>query len=375
MVEAKSYAKEMQGGEKKKEDVTALLSTANVLRSRYGRVYVDFAEPLSLRTFAASRGVDLDDAASEDKGERRTLVTQLGHRIIYGINEVTRVTPTSVAALLLLARHRRGLAEVDFHERADRLLDLLQQLGARISGTLEKPTRQDALREAMGRFANEGLIQMTPANDGTTVFQIPDAGRMALDYYRNNIIHFFVPGAIVTAAVLAEEETSNNSAAVLARAQRLPQVPKGEFSFRVDAEFEDNFGEAADHLVRRRTLARREHDGGVTWSVPPVGKTEAGDLADLLGVFLEGFRFVADVLGQKEAQGITETRLMEVLMLRGNRRLLEGQVHRAEVVTQPIVDSALRFLRTEGVLAASGTIEIKDDKRRKALVEELAPYI
>ena len=55
IIEAGSYARELRGGEKKKEDMGALLRTTGVLRSRYGRLHLQFGEPLSMRAFAESR--------------------------------------------------------------------------------------------------------------------------------------------------------------------------------------------------------------------------------------------------------------------------------------------------------------------------------
>ena len=111
MIEAKSYWKELEGDHKKREDMGALLgSSTKVLRSKYGRVFVDFAEPISLRVFAASRGYEIGqehDPEAPD-GPRRQLVTQLAHRIVYAINQATRVTPTSIAALVLAGMYRRA---------------------------------------------------------------------------------------------------------------------------------------------------------------------------------------------------------------------------------------------------------------------------
>src|SRR5262249_49381050 len=85
IIEAKSYAHELGGGAKKREDVGTLLSSTRLLIARYGRVYVDFDEPISLRVFAASRGFELG-RAEESAATSKGLVTQLGHRIVYGIN-------------------------------------------------------------------------------------------------------------------------------------------------------------------------------------------------------------------------------------------------------------------------------------------------
>lgn len=368
VVEAKSYAKELHGGEKKKEAVTGLLSSTKVLRSRYGRVYVDFAEPISLRVFAAARGYEIGPEG-ENEEPRRVLVGQLGHRIVYGINEVTRVTPTSVAALVLLAGARRGLAESDLYDGADRAIEFLERRDARISSLLVPGTRRAALREALGRFASENLLLMTPAPDGATIFQVNDAGRLALDYYKNNILHFFVPYAVVSLSVLTYANGGSPIEDVKSRAQRLSHLLKNEFSFRVDRAFGDNFADAVEALVAHRTLVRDED----TLAVTPNGREEAFVLAGLLAGFFEAYRLVTDAL--LELPGPTpESRFLQLALERGGRQLLEGRIARAEAVSQPLMRTGLALLREDGIAAKSGTLELLDREAGTRLSKELAAY-
>ena len=374
LVEARSYARELQGGAKRKEDVTALLSSAQVLRSKYGRVYVDFAEPISLRVFAASRGVDVraeGQAPGEPDPARRSLVTQLGHRIVYGINAATRITPTSVAALILLARTRRGLAQGELFDRAARVVDALSAIGARVSPLLHGDRMQVALREALGRFAQDNLLLMTPAPDGETIYQVTDGGRRALDYYKNNIIHLFVPQAIVASAVLVGGGAPVPHDQVQQRARRISRLLKFEFSFRVDRAFEENFDQAADALVRRRTL---EHPEAGPWSVTTVGRPEARELAGLLSVFFEAYRLAAEVL-EEISSPVGEKRYLELALAKGSRQILEGRMLRAEASAQPLMKTALSLLRDLGIIAKSGEIAVADEAARRALVQELSALL
>lgn len=369
VVEAKSYAKELHGGEKKKEGVAEMLSATSVLRSRYGRVYVDFAEPISLRVFAAARGYDVGESDSEDT-HRRVLVAQLGHKIVYGINEVTRVTPTSVAALQLLTSARRGLAEEELYTGADRIVSFLADVGARMSGVLAEQTRRAALREALGRFAAEGLLLMTPAPDGATIFQVNDAGRLALDYYKNNILHFFVPAAVVVLGVLRGGGEPIPRDDVERHARRLSSLLKHEFSFRVDRGFEENFADAIEFLVARRTLKA----DGDTLAITPRGREEAVLLCGLLAPFLEGYRLVADTLtalGEPTPEKIFLRRALD----RGGRQLLEGRILRAEAVSQPIVKTGLALLREHGIAVKSGTLEPVEAAKTQDLTAELTDFL
>ena len=394
VVEAGAFAKELQGQKKRKEDVTALLSSTKVLWSRYGRVYVDFSSPVSLRAFAAARNIAPEDARIETEGGlseqepggtttgtratsiRRALVTQLGHRIVYGINQCTRVTPTSVTALILLAQTRRGIAQTDLYTRADRVVSFLQDTGARLSGSLAPSTRQAALREALGRFAAEGQALMKPSPDGETIYQITDAGRRALDYYKNNILHFFAASAIVALAVRVAGETEVPEDRVLEKARRISRILKHEFSFRSDRTFEDNFRQAADLLLQRQTLTRQTDDSGThRWSFTPQGVPEGRELEGLLGAFFEGYRLAAELVDELPEGGATRKRFEELFLQRANRQVLEGRVLRAELAAQPMAISSLSVLVDEGVVQTRQKVEVADADRRSALIAELDAYL
>lgn len=370
IIEAKSYAHELGGGEKKKEDVSTLLSSAGVLISRYGRVYVDFDDPISLRVFAASRGFDLDSPEEASKH----LVTQLGHRIVYGINRVTRATPTSIAALLLLARTRRGMAEEELFARAERWLGFLDELGARKSAALEPPTLRAALREAITRLAGDELVEIRSSPDGETIYRVDDEGRLALDYYKNNILSFFVPHAIVATAVLSFGSVdAAPHDAVIETARAISRTLKLELSFRVD-DFDANFRAAADRLVAQRMLERSE----AGWAITPGGRTEILELAGMIAVFFEAYRATLELLAKELASGpVAEKKLVSRILLGARKMMLEGKIVRAEGVSQLTIQNAVQLATELGILARGdmSALSLANDNARAELHAKLTVWL
>ncbi len=371
IVEASAYAKELAGDEKRKEDARGLLSSAGLLRSKYGRVYVDFAEPISLRAFAESRGIRVGSEEPSEALDRKDLVTQLGHKIVYGINEVTRATPTSVAALVLLARPVRGLGEEELYSRAGRSIMLLEELGARVSTMLEPETRQAALKEALERFVKEGKLQIVAAPDGDTVFQLNDAGRQALDYYKNNVLHFLVPSAVVSLALLVQSNYPTSEMAVSASALRISKLLKHEFSFRVDRAFEDNFKHAAQTLGDLNIL-RVMPDG---WRLDAANRTTALELAGLLAPFFEAYRVSVMTLDRARDKAMAEKKFIALALGIARRQVIDGRLSRAEAAVQPTLKNAVAVLKDEGIIARTGGVRMTDIAKRDAMVEELSTYL
>src|SRR5262249_14720738 len=128
MMEDSAYAREVSGGQKRKEDAAALFKVSEVLREKYGRANVQFGTILELGEQRARMGL-ADEAVSPAK--RRSLVTRLAHRVMSEINRVTAVTPGSLVAMALLCHGGRGLAHMDLCEQCARLTALVRRLGAR----------------------------------------------------------------------------------------------------------------------------------------------------------------------------------------------------------------------------------------------------
>lgn len=387
IIEAASYAKELEGGQKQKEDVGALLSTRKVLRARtrYGRVYIDFDAPVTLRAFLAARGVGLPPRAElprEDDGvDRRALVTELGHRIFYGISAATRVTPTGIAALVLLSRPSSRTEEGELFQRAAELVAFAARNGARLSRSLAAETQREALRESLGRLAQDGLVRMLPTADDRTLYELHDAGRRALDYYKNNVLHLFVPHALVMTAHAA---LASDEAPVLERdmrddVRRLSQILKLEFSFKAgESGLEASFEQALGALHEEAWLNRLEREGEPSVTLTPRGRIVAPLFAGMLAPFLEAYRLASEVLAERGA-AISEKDLVQQLLREGQRRVAVGEVRHAEAVSKLTFEQAIRLILSLGLAERSESGELRHGPTGKTALSsfrrELSRYL
>src|SRR5262249_29207961 len=122
LVEAKSYVKELGGGEKEKESVAGLAKAIQVLAERYGRINMEIGEILTVDGIKA----DLEKGPESSRFvPKRALVTRLGHQIIYEINRATMVTGGSLVAQALLSQAGRGMSRSELVKRAEILLATL----------------------------------------------------------------------------------------------------------------------------------------------------------------------------------------------------------------------------------------------------------
>jgi glycerol-3-phosphate O-acyltransferase len=385
-----SYEVELGGGEKAKEDAAGLLGATGVLRSRYGRINLQFGQILTLEHVRSDLGLP---AGSLSPAKQRALVTRLGNRVMDEINRVTAVTPGALTALALLSYHRRGQTHEKLLARCGRLLTTLLGFGARTTPALTTSSgtlRSDAIREAVQMFADGELVNVHyPAEFGTkkrskpragrgAIYMIPEEKRLALDGSKNIIIHFFVERALVSMALLTPGRP--REAEARARVQELSRLFKYEFRFRADASFDTIFEETVASMLANGDLERRDErlipgPGRDGWTGHQWLMTYAG----LLRNFVESYRIAARGLAGLRNGPRDSKDLVKQTLATGRLMYLSGEVERAEAISKPLLVNALAAFQDLGhVTQAGGQLALppeSTDDAVPALEESIAKYL
>lgn len=259
VVEMEGHARELTGKDKNKEDLKSLVSSAQVLDSRFGNLYFTAGRPIRLSEFlqpALAKGAELPEE------EKRRLVRKLGYRVLDHINRAYVLNPTALVASVLLSHHRRGIRHsrllelcgflVDFaslrqHALAPALqralkaniVDLLQarevaaEAGDRRAGDMARGRAiASVLDEAIDLFDSLGYINVERFEDDAIIHVVPSA-RIYMNYYRNNCIHIFQREAIVTTSLIFRHlEGTLTMSSLASDSSMLSQMLKREFIFR-----------------------------------------------------------------------------------------------------------------------------------------------
>jgi glycerol-3-phosphate O-acyltransferase len=190
IVEGRTYIGELSGRPKQKESVFGLLRTLPALRSRFGKVHVNFGEPIPLDAVLAGfdAGWRTALAGSEDPGSPwiKTAIDDLAHRVVVGINAAAAVTPVNLVAMAVLAMPRQALAETDLAAQLTLYQALLREApySPLVTVTPSGPAAIIAYAEALGMLER----QPHPLGD---ILRMNDENAVLATYYRNNILHLF----------------------------------------------------------------------------------------------------------------------------------------------------------------------------------------
>ncbi|MBL4584405.1 MAG: glycerol-3-phosphate 1-O-acyltransferase PlsB [Pseudomonadales bacterium] len=109
IIEVTTYQKELEGAEKKKESVFGVFSTLKSLKGPFGKVSVNFAEPIVMSQFLDDYKPDWKSTlgADERQGWLTQAVNQIGEQVVTRINSAAAVNPVNLVSLLLLCSSQR----------------------------------------------------------------------------------------------------------------------------------------------------------------------------------------------------------------------------------------------------------------------------
>jgi glycerol-3-phosphate O-acyltransferase len=384
IVEERSYVHELGGGEKEKENIGALIKSSEILRSRYGRLYVQFGSILDFDQVCAEE-LDSGDGSFPDvhalkPAQRRLLVQRLAHRIVFEINRVTVVTPAALVATALLAHRRRGMTHDRLVLLCQHLLESLDRLGAAVVPQLrasDGTVREDTLRQALQLFMGARLVVQHEAGDDA-IYSIPEERRINLEYYMNNILHFFVPKALISSALLAGANEPATEAALRERVRQLSRLFKYEFMYRADASFDEIFDDALADMLDAQELERVED------IVRPAeaGRRRVRLYASMLRSYFESYvlalRGCGSLLDEKR---MTRKDWLKRTLVLGQRMYLAGAIELRESISKPRLENALKSFHDMEVLklvpgedveagaALSGREELRTHEK------QLAPFL
>ncbi|MBE2249641.1 MAG: 1-acyl-sn-glycerol-3-phosphate acyltransferase [Myxococcus sp.] len=347
VVEGASYRAELAGGEKKPEDLKALLSAPSVLTENYGRIHLTFDEPVSVAKLMKERGIDPRTATDDQK---KALVRALGHRVMHGISRVSTVTPHALLASALLAHRRRGISVREITDRVMLLRRMAADLNAPLSIQLKdspsSPTVLGPIADAMRMFAGEGFVRIVEAR-GEPIYQVEEDRRTELTFYKNTLMNLIAGRTIVCAAILSSEP-ERSIVAIRERALVLSRLLKMEFIYPVGQTFEHIFDATVVHLTGLGLVVRGEH----SLEVAPEAhvRPSVQFLSDLLLDVLESYHLAARQIADAPKEGQDKKDFIKKALENGRADFLGGTIISAEAVSKSSLENALTYLVEQGFL-------------------------
>jgi glycerol-3-phosphate O-acyltransferase len=350
LVEGSSYTAELSGQQKKSESWGDLLKVFGILRQRYGKVHVSFAEPVFLDQVldeVAPGWRERGNGADERPAFLNPLVERLGNRIMTGMNEATHVNAINLLAAILLTTRKLAMDRAELCGQLQLYQDMLRSshYSDRITCTEQSPEEIIAYGMELGAVET----RKHPLGD---IVAVRTEQSVLLAYFRNNVSHLLAVPSLVASCFLNVRRLKAERIRRLALAV-FPFL-KAELFLPWDAAgFESAVTRHIDWMVEKGLLAQ---DGGTGVLKPPAGGShEDLQLRIMAHGLLQTFEryFITMAILAKNGSGkLTRAELEQLCFLTAQRISQLHEIAAPEFSDRNLFRQFINLLRENGVLSS-----------------------
>jgi glycerol-3-phosphate O-acyltransferase len=362
LIEGETFLGELRGRSKQKESIGGFFRSLGGLRGEFGRVAVNFGEPIELGQWLDGFNPNWRTESIDSQFRPAWLnraVEALGERILISVNEAAALSPIGLVSLVVLAMPKQAIVETELLGQLELLLALAKNCPYtdRVTVTEMDTGRIIAHCQAMGWLKRRRHAL------GDVLFM--DERRAVLaSYFRNNILHLFVMPALIAGCLTNRTEISRER--VLAMVGQIFPFISAELFLDRTQPIEPNVEDAVAAMVRVELL----DPGSCATAVarPASGTIRAAQLrlcAQLVAPFLERYYLAIAMLEAAAPGGATRAGLVERCRQAAEQLSLIYDLNSPDLFDDRLFRNFIDILLEEGLAQV-------DDENRLQFKESLA---
>jgi glycerol-3-phosphate O-acyltransferase len=324
ILEEDEYLEEMHGIKNPKGNLIEMLRNRNLIKKRYGHIYMNFGQPISMRGHVEAMS---DRGSGESADERKSQVVQeIADDLIQGINRNQVVTPFALMAAALLTSPAKAIGHNKLLTALALYYQYLLDINARFSETLDDFTR--ATEDVTAYYRNRKLIEVDEDEDlEEPIYTLPEDRRLSLEMYRNMMLHHFLPLNFISLSLLSADYGECSDYKLMEDYRFLKDLFRFEFVYDERETDKEKIERCLNFLIKGRLLEITDEDGGRLNAVTPKGREEIIYFAAMLTNFLEAYGIVLNALPKLSDKPETEKEFLSRVSRIGARLYKQGQVH------------------------------------------------
>ncbi|EOE4687690.1 glycerol-3-phosphate 1-O-acyltransferase PlsB [Vibrio vulnificus] len=203
VMEVATYAKELRGKRKEKENAGLVLRTLRKLRN-FGLGYVNFGEPIPLNQYlnehAPEWTKDIDPMGASRPQWINPVVNQLANKMMTHINDAAAANALTLCATALLASRQRALSKDSLIHQIECYLQLLKNVPYSKTYTVPSESAEALVEHAIS--LDKFVIETDTMGD---IISLDRNQSILMTYYRNNIIHLFALPSLIAQMIIRQE--------------------------------------------------------------------------------------------------------------------------------------------------------------------------
>jgi glycerol-3-phosphate O-acyltransferase len=348
VLEEGAYLHELEGGQKKPENFMQVIQARKLLKKRYGRIYINFHEPISLNSLLAQSGIPIQDMTSKQTNE---LCRNLGFRILNAIDSVSVVTPHALAAASLLNISQKRFSFDDLSRDIEIYLSYLYASGAKLADTLMMDSG-NAIQQVLDAYVQRKFVERFSGEQSQTYsrieYKVVVAKRPILEYYKNNCIIFFIPAVFTALTILDRDAFQFSAADIQPGYDFLRNFFKNEFAYDVD--------KTPDYYVRKSLKAFIDDAIIIphpllpeTYNITSVGFRKLRLFARFIQTYFESYWVVLNFFMRYPKNTVDADSRARKILSRGNRMYKRREIGHKEALSKINYKNAEDFFITHGI--------------------------
>jgi glycerol-3-phosphate O-acyltransferase len=349
VMEGRSYLGELRGKKKQKENIFTLAKTARKLTNSFGKVAVNFGDPIHLSDVLDTIEPTWRDEAYDSEYRPAWLnraVDELAFQVATHINSAVAVNPIGMTATVLLGTERLAMDEVQLVKLMDQFAGLLRANRYAETVTLPEGSGKDWLQYC----ENMGLVVRLPQKLGD-IIGLEGSNATLMTYYRNNVQHLFALPSLV-ASLFENNISLRRDKAVFLASTAYPYIQSELFLKYREGEVEPAINHWIDVLLEQGLLTA----DGDRLSRPEEG-TEAMLRLRILSRFiiqtLERYHITLGILRRYGSGKISAQELEEQSTLLAERMSILFGLNAPEFFDKSLFRNFISNLQNNGVVTTN----------------------
>ena len=348
VLEESSYLHELEGGQKKSENFSQLIKARKFLKKRYGKIYLNFHEPLSLNALLTKDYYRFEGMSQKEQND---FCRNLGYRIINAIDHNTVVTPHALVASAILNRTVSHFSYESLTDQVKMYLNYLLYQQTKLADTLLLD-QEYAVKSVIDDYVQRKFIEKVTGDHASASDEIKyilqENKRPALEYYKNNCISFFIPAAYTALSILKKDSFQFSASDLYSGYTYLHDLFKYEFAQQIDKTPE---------LLVRKTLKAFIDEAAIvphptlpdTYNITSAGYRKLKAFSLFLTSYLESYLITINFFMEYSDNSINPKENLKKIEAIGAQMYKTKAVERKEALSKINYSNAVDFFLSNGI--------------------------
>ena len=358
VLEETSYLDELEGGQKEPENLRQVIQARKFLKKRYGKIYIQFHDPISLKELLQQNQITLSEM---DSVKQSALCRNLGHRVLHAIGRATVVTPHGLVASAVLNCAAEKFSADSLMPIIETYLRYLATQNAKLADTLIYDNYH-AIQQALISYVQRKFIEPLSGDKkqqaSETTYMVNVNKRPNLEYYKNNCVGFFIPAAFTSLAIIQADAFRVSVSELCERYAFLQDFFKYEFSYDADQTVESYVRQSLNALIDEGIL-RSPPNLVDTYHLTPSGLRRLKLFSIFLKSYLESYWIVLNFFMKTPQNAVKRKDRLKKITETGIQMFKRREIERKEALNKVSFNNAIDFFSSRGVKGAENKDQIE----------------